>query len=38
MKGKVRDFFKARFEGVDGLQLRLDNVPFNSISAIDNEM
>ena len=38
VKGKVRDFFKARFEGVDGLQVRLDNVPFNSISAADNEM
>jgi len=38
VKGKVRDFFKARFESVDGLQVRLDNVPFNSISAADNEM
>ena len=38
IKGKVRDFFKARFESVDGLQVKLDNVPFNSIFVADKEM
>jgi len=32
------DFFKNRFEGVIGPQVRLDNVIFNSISESDNEM
>jgi len=38
VKEKVRDFFKNRFEGVIGPQVRLDNVFFNSISDSDNEM
>ena len=38
VKDKIRDFFKARFEGVVGLQVRLDNVSFNSIYVADNKM
>ncbi|XP_068486295.1 uncharacterized protein [Phaseolus vulgaris] len=38
VKDKIRDFFKARFEGVVGLQVRLDNVSFNSIFVVDNKM
>jgi len=36
VKDKVKDFFKNRFEGVIGPQVRLDNVFFNSISDLDN--
>jgi len=38
VKEKVRDFFKIRFDGVRGNQIRLDNVFFNSVSELDNEM
>jgi len=38
VKDKVRDFFKVRFKGLDGPQIRLDNVSFNSISNTDNKM
>jgi len=38
VKEKVRIFFKIRFEGVRGPQVRLDNVFFNSIIELDNEI
>jgi len=38
VKKKVREFFKARFEGCDGSQVKLNNVSFNYIYDVDNEM
>ena len=32
----MKDFLKARFEGVSKFHVRLDNVGFNSISGEDN--
>jgi len=38
VKIKVCEFFEERFARIDGCQVRLDKVNFNSISEADNEM
>jgi len=38
VKTKVREFFKARFDGMYKAQVRLDNVRFNSIFYEDNAL
>jgi len=38
VKAKVKEFFKARFDGMSEPQVRLDNVRFNSISDEDNAL
>jgi len=38
VKANVRDFFKAKFDGVSRPQVRLDNDCFNSISSDDNAL
>jgi len=38
VKAKVREFFKAIFDGMSEPQVRLDNVRFNSISDEDNAL
>lgn len=38
VKAKVRYFFKSKFDRDLGLQVRLDNVGFNTIFRVDNAM
>jgi len=38
VKDKVRNFFESRFDGVDGVPVRLDNVDFSSVSGEENRM
>jgi len=38
VKDKVMSFFKSRFEGVDEVPVRLDNVQFSSVSVEENRM
>ena len=38
IKEKVKDFLKIRFKEVRGAQVRFDNVLFNFISELDNEI
>lgn len=38
VKDKVKNFFEAKFVGNEELPVKLDNVKFNSISEVDNQM
>jgi len=38
VKDKVRNFFKSRFDRVEGVSVRLDNAAFSSVSGEENRM
>ena len=38
MKDKIRNFFKSRFDRVEGVSVRLDNAAFSLVSGEENRM